>query len=85
MPGNKIGDVGAQALGEALKENLSLKELFLYKNQIGDIGAQSIADGLKNHPAILSLDILLWNNIGSTGDSALNEAKNANSNWATLK
>ena len=38
VDGNKIGDEGAKAIGEALKVNTSLTEIDLAYNEIGDKG-----------------------------------------------
>ena len=44
---NNIGDVGAAAIGEALKVNAVLNFLSLQGNSIGDVGAAAIGEALK--------------------------------------
>ena len=45
--GNKIGDIGAKALADALENNNKLIELDLNYNEIGMDGAKAITDLLK--------------------------------------
>ena len=52
---NEIGDQGATAIGEALKVNGALTELWLNRNKIGDQGATAIAEGLKFNGALTNL------------------------------
>jgi Leucine Rich repeat len=47
---NCIGNEGALALGDALKDNATLAVLHLVMNGIGDEGAQALADALKGSP-----------------------------------
>ena len=47
LGGNNIGDRGAIALAEALKINVTLRELYLSDGMIGDAGAMALAEGLK--------------------------------------
>ena len=47
LGGNNIGDKGAVAIGEALKVNVALQELYLSDGIIGDAGAMALAEGLK--------------------------------------
>ena len=44
---NKIGDEGGKAIGEALKVNTSLTEIYLGDNNIGDEGGKAIGEALK--------------------------------------
>ena len=66
LPGNKIGDDGAKAIAEALKENTSVTNLDLSSNAISDEGAKAIAEALKENTTITSLD-LDENQIGAAG------------------
>lgn len=52
---NTIGDEGAKAIAEALKVNLSLKELWISENKICAEGVKAIAEALKIN---YSLEIL---------------------------
>ena len=47
---NKIGDVGAIALGESLAHNSELCSLGLAANRIGDFGAVALATMVRQHP-----------------------------------
>eukprot|EP00808_Paulinella_micropora_P023166 g55816.t1 len=47
LEGKEIGDAGAQALGEALKEKSSCIRVGIYANEIGDAGAQALGEALK--------------------------------------
>ena len=52
---NKIGDVGAAAIGEGLKANAVLNTLNLELNKIGDVGAAAIGEALKGNAVLLVL------------------------------
>ena len=68
---DQIGDVGAIALAETLK-NSQLTELNLGRNQIGDKGARALAEALKNSQ--LTDLRLSYNRIGDDGAKALADA-----------
>ncbi|KAG0067931.1 hypothetical protein BGZ92_005027, partial [Podila epicladia] len=53
----KIGDNGAQALGDALKTNPTLVTLDLQSNSIGDIGGQALGEALKTNSTLATLDL----------------------------
>ena len=53
--GNNIGDVGAAAIGEALKRNAVLTFLSLSGNNIGDVGAAAIGEALKGNAVLQEL------------------------------
>jgi len=54
---NRIGDAGAEAIGEALKTNTTLWTLSLfYKNQIGQAGAEAIGAGLETNTRLIQLE-----------------------------
>ena len=55
-----------KAIGEALKVNTSLSEIYLYGNNIGDEGAKAIGEALKVNTSLNEIGI--GNNIGSIGD-----------------
>ena len=74
---NKIGDVGASALGEALKVNAVLNKLLLTDNSIGPAGATALADALKVNAVMTNL-IIGQNKIGDVGATALGDALKVN-------
>ena len=80
----EIGDMGAQALAEALRENSSLTKLELDANSIGDAGAQALAETLRENSSLATLR-LAGNSIGDAGAQALAEALGENSSLATLE
>ena len=45
---HRIEDAGAQAIGEALRQNTKLAELHLSNNSLEDAGAQAIGEGGKD-------------------------------------
>ena len=56
LSNNNITDV--QSIGEGLKTNNTLTELYLYNNNItDDSGIQSIIDGLKTNNTLKYLDL----------------------------
>eukprot|EP00435_Cladocopium_sp_Y103_P073598 s374_g44.t1 len=77
LSGNEIGDDGAQALGDGLKENKSLVLLLLENNSIGDAGAQALGEGLKENRSLEKLD-LNSNSSGDAGAQALGESLKEN-------
>ena len=79
---NNIGDSGAAAVAEALKNNTALTRLYLHYNTIGDIGAVAIAGALKSN-TVTTL-YLEHNNIGDSGAAALAEALKKNTALTTL-
>ena len=48
---------GASCVGELLKVNNSLQELFMSDNPIGDDEMSSVADGLQCNKALTKLDL----------------------------
>ena len=52
---NNIGDEGATALAEALKENTTLTTLNLASNKIGDEGATALAEALKENKNLIEV------------------------------
>ena len=57
--GNKIGDEGGKAIGEALKVNTSLTEIDLRDNNIGDEGGKAIGEALKVNTSLTDIDLLV--------------------------
>ncbi len=67
--GNLIGPKGAKSIGDALKVNITLQELYLcgtvylsfidlfLGNQIGDEGAETIGEALKVNHTLRHLDL----------------------------
>ena len=45
---NKIGDIGAKHLSDAIKDNCKLTWLHLGRNNIGDQGAEYLSNALKD-------------------------------------
>jgi Ran GTPase-activating protein (RanGAP) involved in mRNA processing and transport len=80
---NSIGDDGAKAIAEALKDNTVLTTLYLGYNSIGDDGAKAIAEALKVNTVLTSLD-LRSNLIGDDGAKAIAEALKDNYVLTTL-
>ncbi len=79
----EMGNVGAVALADALKENRMLTSLSLGSSQIGDEGARALAEALKVNRTLTSLD--LWdNNIGDEGARALAEILKENETLTSL-
>ena len=52
-----IGDAGAQAIADALRQNSTLQQLELRGNGIGDEGAQAITDALRESSTLAKLDL----------------------------
>ena len=59
---NRIGNDGALALGNMLKDNTTIVELYLSENKIGNEGAISLADGLKVNSTIVKLNLSKFDN-----------------------
>ena len=53
--GNKFGDEGGKAIGEALKVNTSLTKIHLYGNNIGDEGEKAIGEALKVNTSLTKI------------------------------
>ena len=52
---NQIGDDGARALVEGLRENETVTMMYLAYNRIGHDGARALADGLREDNATVTL------------------------------
>ena len=52
-----IVTTGASYVGELLRVNNSLQELFMWGNPIGDDGMSSVADGLQCNNTLTKLDV----------------------------
>eukprot|EP00300_Choanocystis_sp_HF-7_P028025 c33375_g1_i1.p1 GENE.c33375_g1_i1~~c33375_g1_i1.p1 ORF type:complete len:284 (-),score=89.70 c33375_g1_i1:5-808(-) len=83
LGGNRIGDVGAKALGNALRTNTSLTYLELTRNNISTEGAKAIAQALHSNKSLNELG-LGGNAIGDAGAAAFIEALNANETLKTF-
>ena len=70
---NKIGDLGAQEIAEALHENTTLQTLNISYNIIQVVGARAIAGALRANKALQNLDISK-NNIHVEGAKFIAEA-----------
>jgi hypothetical protein len=83
---NKVGDLGAQLLSEALDTNRSLMHINLECNEINVAGAEYIASSLIEYKQIKSLR-LSYNNIGDEGAMGMAQAleKNTSLEILTLK
>ena len=66
----RIGDDDAETLAAFLKDDQTLKKLFLYGNDVGPLGCKALADGLKHNTTLLILH-LRSNLIGEEGATAL--------------
>eukprot|EP00753_Platysulcus_tardus_P003904 PLAT12502.20.p1 GENE.PLAT12502.20~~PLAT12502.20.p1 ORF type:complete len:619 (+),score=233.03 PLAT12502.20:557-2413(+) len=76
LAGHNMGDAGAVALAEAIKDS-EVEKLILWNNRIGDIGARAFADVLSTSKTITYLS-LSRNRIGNAGADALSEAVKLN-------
>ncbi|CAM4848239.1 unnamed protein product, partial [Rotaria magnacalcarata] len=56
---NKIGNVGAHYLADALRKNRGLTDLNLCSNQINDDGTQYLADALRENKVVSSTQIYI--------------------------
>jgi hypothetical protein len=72
-----IGDEGAEALAEMLKDNETLLKLEIHCNSIGDEGARAFAEMLKVNTTLKTLN-LYGNNISYIGAKALAESLEVN-------
>ena len=75
--GGQIGAAIAQAVGDALKVNQSLKQLKLMDNQIGDVGVQALGNALRVNQTLQTLE-LVNNQIDNMGAQALGDALQVN-------
>ena len=73
ISGNHLGDVGARALGLALKDNKGLVKLSAESNQIYQVGCGALADGLAHNSCLRELR-LGDNKFGQVGVDALAQA-----------
>ena len=83
---NRIGNVGAAALGEALKHNTTLKRLYLNQGSIGNDGLQMLAEGLIHNKTLEYLDLQHNPGITRIGLQALERAlEHSNMTLQTVK
>ncbi|CAF3740535.1 unnamed protein product [Adineta steineri] len=64
---NKIGDLGAQYLANALQQNKTLTTLIILASQIGDLGAEYLANALKQNKTLTTIDLHSNTDIGDQG------------------
>ena len=83
LRGNNLGDGGAEAVAEWLKQNNTLHTLNLHYNQIGDDGAAAIAAALQTNTSLHTLRVGA-NQIGDVGAAAIAAALQANTSLHTL-
>ncbi|CAF1259981.1 unnamed protein product [Rotaria sordida] len=81
--GNRITEIGAQYLADALKTNTTLTTLDIENNCIGDEGAKHFADALRNNTTLITLDIGC-NGIADEGVQHLADALKKNTALKTL-
>ncbi len=74
---HQIGDAGARALAEVLKEDRTLIRMDLKGNKIGNAGAGALAEVLKINSTLTQID-LGFNQISDAGAGALAEALKEN-------
>ncbi|CAK9048949.1 unnamed protein product [Durusdinium trenchii] len=73
----RIGNLGAQALGEVLKKNDTITHLNVQSNDLGPLGIEVLAEALR-HNSTLRVLSLRQNHIGDVGVQALAEALSQN-------
>ena len=73
LPDSILGDAGAIALAEILKQNTTLEPLAIQDHNIGDKGAIALAEGLKHNTTVRLID-LSHNKIGEVGIVVMAEA-----------
>ncbi|KAH3732179.1 NOD3 protein [Pelomyxa schiedti] len=81
---NAIGEQGASALANCLKQSTSLIELDLSYNTLSDTGAQALSRGLKYNTTLTALN-LSGNNIHDAGIKAISRAIKSNKTVMYLK
>ncbi|CAL1152833.1 unnamed protein product [Cladocopium goreaui] len=72
-----------EALGEALKVNGSVTEIYLGCNHVGDEGVKALAEALKINASVTDID-LRCNQIGAEGAKALGEALKTNASVTNI-
>ena len=83
LVGYRIGDDGAQALAEALREKAKLSTLVLNRSSIGEAGAQVLAGALRENATLTTMN-LGANSIGDAGAQALAGALRVNTTLTKL-
>lgn len=78
-----IGDIGATAIAEALRQNTTLLNLNLTGNEITDIGSKNIGNILKDNSTLLSLG-MAKNNIGDIGVTSIAASLKCNTTLTEL-
>eukprot|EP00929_Paragymnodinium_shiwhaense_P015688 TRINITY_DN123791_c0_g1_i1.p2 TRINITY_DN123791_c0_g1~~TRINITY_DN123791_c0_g1_i1.p2 ORF type:complete len:345 (-),score=95.74 TRINITY_DN123791_c0_g1_i1:37-1071(-) len=72
LESNLVGDTGAKAFSDSLRQNCCLQTLELRRNSITDTGAQELAASLANNKSLTDLD-LFDNSISDVGANAFLE------------
>ena len=73
LPGNSLGDVGIEALANAVTKHPHIQAMHLFSNKVSCRGAISLATLLKTNKSIQ--EVFLWDNlIGDKGVSALGDS-----------
>ena len=80
---NHIGDAEIEKLANVLKNNTTLKTLYLDVNRIGPTGGVALANVLNSNTTLRTLKLGV-NHIGPTGAEALANALNINTTLRTL-
>jgi hypothetical protein len=76
LTNNCIGDAGATALADAIKqEGNKITDLYLNNNNIGDAGTKALADAIKQEGSKVTVLHLNINHIGDEGKKALDGLK----------
>jgi len=83
VKGFRLGDAGATALADALKENTEVKCVNWEYHDIGDVGAMALANALKVNTSIEEVRLRFWFcgrdiRIGDEGAKAFGEALRVN-------
>ena len=69
LSGNYIQEHEAVAIGDALKQNRSLRSVDLSYNKLGIKGSRAIADAVRVHPSLTWLDTRVNNITGKDADN----------------
>ena len=72
---NDFGIEGVEALAQALKSNMTLREIYLDNNKIGRWGVEALADALNQNTVLRKLS-LIGNQVGEEATQALITAAN---------
>lgn len=73
MESNLIGNAGCNAIAQALKKNISLREIYLYNNELTCDGLFDLADMLVNKKQLTTIG-LEYNRIRARGCNKIMES-----------